>query len=62
LPDEALFSPDEAGIYLNVRRDLLRSWRWRGCVPDYVGRGHLVRYRKGKLDVFVGDGERPAAA
>jgi hypothetical protein len=59
LPDSALFTPAETELYLNVRRDLLRAWRWRGCGPAYVGHGHLIRYRKAALDRFIGD-EQPA--
>jgi hypothetical protein len=61
LPDTALFTPTETSIYINVARDLLRAWRWRGCGPAYVGHGHLIRYRKAALDRFIGD-ERPEAA
>jgi hypothetical protein len=62
LPDSALFTPIETAVYLNVRRDLLRSWRWRACGPPFVGHGHLIRYRKGALDRFLGEGSEPAAA
>jgi hypothetical protein len=61
LPGTALFTPGETAIYLNARRDLLRSWRWRGCGPRYVGCGSLVRYRKCDLDSFLA-GEQPEAA
>jgi hypothetical protein len=62
LPDSALFTPGESAIYLNARRDLLRSWRWRGCGPRFVGNGHLIRYRKGDLDRFLAGSDQPAAA
>jgi hypothetical protein len=62
LPGKALFTPIETSIYLNVARDLLRAWRWRGCGPRYVGHGHLIRYRKGDLDRFLGESSETAAA
>lgn len=62
LPDTALFTPRETSIYLNARRDLLRSWRWRGCGPRFVGCGSLVRYRKGDLDRFLAGSDQPEAA
>jgi hypothetical protein len=62
LPDSALLTPTETSIYLNVARDLLRAWRWRGCGPAYVGHGHLTRYRKGALDRFLGADDQPTAA
>ena len=55
LPDSALFSTSETSIYLNVRRDLLRAWRWRGCGPRWTGHGHLTRYRKGELDRYLSE-------
>ncbi len=55
LPATALFTSAEAGLYLNARTDLLRAWRFQGRGPDFVGRGHFVRYPKGSLDAFLGD-------
>jgi hypothetical protein len=62
LPDSALFTPAETELYLNVRRDLLRAWRWRGGGPPFVGRAHLIRYRKGDLDAFLAGSDQPEAA
>jgi hypothetical protein len=62
LPGSALLTPAETSVYLNARRDLLRAWRWRGCGPRYVGKGHLIRYRKSDLDSFLGAGDQPEAA
>ena len=53
LPDSALFTSDEASLYLSARRDLLRSWRWQGRGPAFVGRGRFIRYRKRCLDEFL---------
>jgi hypothetical protein len=53
LPPTALFTSEEAGIYLNARTDLLRAWRCQRRGPAFVGRGHFVRYRKGDLDDFT---------
>jgi hypothetical protein len=52
-PDTALFTATESAIYLNTRRDLLRTWRWKGGGPRFLGNGHLIRYRKGDLDSFL---------
>jgi hypothetical protein len=62
LPASALLTTAETSVYLNVSRDLLRSWRWRECGPAYVGHGHLTRYRKGALDRYLDEGETPKAA
>ena len=62
LPETALFTPDEAAIYLNARLDLLRSWRWQGRGPDFAGRSHFIRYPKGGLDRFLAGYGRGAAA
>ncbi len=62
LPDEALLSPEEAAIYMNARLDLLRSWRWQGRGPDFVGRSHFVRYPKGEIDRFLAGYGRGEAA
>jgi len=55
LPDAALFTSEEAGLYLNARTDLLRAWRWQGRGPTFVGSGHFVRYRKAALDAFLAE-------
>jgi hypothetical protein len=55
LPPTALFTSDEAGIYLNVRTDLLRAWRCQGRGPAFVGSGHFTRYRKQDLDGFLAE-------
>jgi len=60
LPPEANFTPTEASIYLNVRQDLLRSWRWQGRGPLHVGSGHFIRYPKHGVDAFLAG--RPEAA
>jgi len=62
LPDTALFTPEEAALYMNARLDLLRSWRWRGCGPAFVGRHHFIRYAKGALDNFLASYGRGEAA
>jgi hypothetical protein len=54
LPTTALFTSEEAGLYLNARTDLLRAWRCQGRGPTFIGRGHFVRYRKADLDQFLG--------
>ena len=59
MPETALFTPAEASVYMNVRQDLIRAWRWRGVGPRHVGRGHLVRYRKHELDRFLVEGTAP---
>jgi hypothetical protein len=62
LPPTALFTPEEAGLYLNARTDLLRAWRCQGRGPAFMGRGHFTRYRKQDLDAFLAgrvDGDRP---
>lgn len=53
LPPTALFTPEEASIYVNARKDLLRAWRCQGRGPAHVGRGHFVRYPKRNLDDFL---------
>src|SRR4051812_4003203 len=62
LPETALFTPEEAAIYLNARLDLLRSWRWQGRGPDFAGRSHFIRYPKGGLDRFLAGYGRGEAA
>jgi hypothetical protein len=62
LPEPALLTADEAALYLNARRDLLRSWRWQGKGPVFVGCGHFVRYRKRDLDIFLSGHERTQLA
>lgn len=53
LPATALFTPEEAGLYLNARTDLLRAWRCQGRGPAFLGCGHFVRYPKRNLDDFL---------
>lgn len=47
LPPEAKFTPEETSIYLNVRRDLLRAWRWQGRGPPFEGQGHFMGIPRG---------------
>lgn len=55
LPPEALFTTIEAGLYLGFDAQLLRTWRWRGEGPEYIGSGRLTRYRKAALDRWQAD-------
>lgn len=34
-------------------RRLLRQWRYRRCGPPYLKIGHLVRYRRADLEVWL---------
>jgi hypothetical protein len=52
-PPEARFTPEETALYLNIRRDLLRAWRWQERGLPFEGRGHFIRYVKRDLDHFM---------
>jgi hypothetical protein len=56
LPDDPLYTDQEAARYLNVGRKTLAVWRCREryldvLTPTYIGTS--VRYRKSVLDRFI---------
>jgi len=63
MPAAALFTTDDAALYLNTTMGVLRSWRHQRRGPEFQGRGQFIRYRKGDLDAFLaGYAETPHAA
>lgn len=62
LPATANFTPREAALYLNTRQDLFRTWRWQGCGPRFLGRGHFIRYPNSELDAFLAGGRQSGKA
>lgn len=54
MPEEVLLSPEEAAIYLGIKKGTLDNWRSNRRVEiPYIKLGTNVRYEKADLDAFI---------
>ncbi len=62
MPEDQVFDPRAAGVYLGGTKPLAKQtlaiMRLKGSGPDYYLVGGQVRYRKSDLDAWMARGKR----